>query len=53
VSYRALNVMDETLLIDHAKEQLCFVSLDLPRDLRLSKYFLSFLLLKFLDLPFI
>ncbi|KAJ3671210.1 hypothetical protein LUZ60_008636 [Juncus effusus] len=37
VSYRSLNVMDETLLIDHAKEQLCFVSLDLPRDLRLSK----------------
>lgn len=44
VSYRALNVMDETLLIDHAKEQLCFVSLDLQRDLRLSKYFLSMLL---------
>ncbi|XP_078160867.1 actin-related protein 6 [Carex rostrata] len=37
VSYRALNVMDETLLIDHAKEQLCFVSLNLQRDLHLSK----------------
>lgn len=37
VSYRAINVMDETLLIDHAKEQLCFVSLDVKRDLSLSR----------------
>ncbi|KAJ4818718.1 Actin family protein [Rhynchospora pubera] len=37
VSYRSLTVMDETLLIDHAKEQLCFVSLDLQHDLRLSR----------------
>ncbi|KAK1265666.1 Actin-related protein 6 [Acorus gramineus] len=37
VSYRSINVMDETLLIDQAKERLCFVSLDVPRDLRLSR----------------
>jgi hypothetical protein len=37
VSYRSLNVMDETLLIDDAKEKLCFVSLDVPRDLRLAR----------------
>lgn len=37
ISYRSLNVMDETLLIDDAKEKLCFVSLDVPRDLRLAR----------------
>jgi hypothetical protein len=37
VSYRSLNVMDETLLIDDAKEKLCFVSLDVPCDLRLAR----------------
>ncbi|CAM0901773.1 unnamed protein product [Alopecurus aequalis] len=45
VSYRSLNVMDETLLIDDAKEKLCFVSLDAPRDLRLAR-------LSFKDNPF-
>uniref|UniRef100_A0ACD5Y3L2 Uncharacterized protein n=1 Tax=Avena sativa TaxID=4498 RepID=A0ACD5Y3L2_AVESA len=45
VSYRSLNVMDETLLIDDAKEKLCFVSLDVPRDLRLAR-------LSFKDNPF-
>ncbi|KAJ0985685.1 hypothetical protein J5N97_004041 [Dioscorea zingiberensis] len=37
VSYRSVNVMDETLIVDHAKEQLCFVSLDVPRDLQLAR----------------
>uniref|UniRef100_A0A0A9DNP1 Actin-like protein arp6 n=1 Tax=Arundo donax TaxID=35708 RepID=A0A0A9DNP1_ARUDO len=37
ISYRSLNVMDETLLIDDAKEKLCFVSLDVPRDLHLAR----------------
>ncbi|XP_039117430.1 actin-related protein 6 [Dioscorea cayenensis subsp. rotundata] len=37
VSYRSVNVMDETLIIDHAKEQLCFVSLDVARDLELAR----------------
>ncbi|XP_062196204.1 actin-related protein 6 isoform X2 [Phragmites australis] len=37
ISYRSLNVMDETLLIDDAKEKLCFVSLDVPGDLRLAR----------------
>uniref|UniRef100_A0ACD5VQC4 Uncharacterized protein n=1 Tax=Avena sativa TaxID=4498 RepID=A0ACD5VQC4_AVESA len=45
ISYRSLNVMDETLLIDDAKEKLCFVSLDVPRDLRLAR-------LSFKDNPF-
>ncbi|KAM3298991.1 hypothetical protein ACQJBY_040473 [Aegilops geniculata] len=45
VSYLSLNVMDETLLIDDAKEKLCFVSLDVPRDLRLAS-------LSFKDNPF-
>ncbi|CAI5497631.1 unnamed protein product [Closterium sp. Naga37s-1] len=33
VSYRAWNMMDETLIMDHAKEQLCFVSLFPTRHL--------------------
>ncbi|KAE8789065.1 actin-related protein 6 [Hordeum vulgare] len=49
VSYRSLNVMDETLLIDDAKEKLCFVSLDVPRDLRLARSadFLTDMILEF------
>lgn len=37
VSYRAVNVMDETFLVDDVKEKLCFVSLDVPRDLKIAK----------------
>ncbi|KAH7546340.1 actin-related protein 6 [Ziziphus jujuba] len=37
VSYRSVNVMDETFLMDDVKEKLCFVSLDVPRDLRIAK----------------
>ncbi|ESQ29853.1 hypothetical protein EUTSA_v10011531mg [Eutrema salsugineum] len=37
VSYRSVNVMDQTFLMDDAKEKLCFVSLDLHRDLRLAR----------------
>ncbi|KFK33848.1 hypothetical protein AALP_AA5G067700 [Arabis alpina] len=37
VSYRSINVMDETFLMDDAKEKLCFVSLDLLRDLRVAR----------------
>ncbi|XP_074274002.1 actin-related protein 6 [Silene latifolia] len=37
VSYRSVNVMDETLLIDHVKEKLCFVSTDVPRDLQIAR----------------
>lgn len=37
VSYRAVNVMDETLMMDDVKEKLCFVSLDVPRDLQISR----------------
>ncbi|CAI5463769.1 unnamed protein product [Closterium sp. Yama58-4] len=37
VSYRAWNMMDETLIMDHAKEQLCFVSLFPTRHLPLAR----------------
>ncbi|KAF6158236.1 hypothetical protein GIB67_015030 [Kingdonia uniflora] len=37
VSYRSINVMDETFLIDDVKEKLCFVSLDVPRDLQIAR----------------
>ncbi|KAL2929638.1 Actin-related protein 6 [Bienertia sinuspersici] len=37
VSYRSINVMDETLIMDDVKEKLCFVSLDVPRDLQIAR----------------
>ncbi|XP_031266383.1 actin-related protein 6-like [Pistacia vera] len=37
VSYRAVNVMDETFIIDDVKEKLCFVSLDVARDLQIAR----------------
>ncbi|CAI5459454.1 unnamed protein product [Closterium sp. Yama58-4] len=37
VSYRAWNMMDETFIMDHAKEQLCFVSLFPTRHLPLAR----------------
>ncbi|XP_078428006.1 actin-related protein 6 [Wolffia australiana] len=37
VSFRSVNVLDETFLVDDAKEKLCFVSLDVARDLRLAR----------------
>ncbi|CAO2841209.1 unnamed protein product [Amaranthus hypochondriacus] len=37
VSYRSINVMDEYLILDHVKEELCFVSLDVPRDLQIAR----------------
>ncbi|XP_010541716.1 PREDICTED: actin-related protein 6 [Tarenaya hassleriana] len=37
VSYRSINVMDETFLMDDVKEKLCFVSLDLLRDLQVAR----------------
>lgn len=33
VSYRSINVMDETFLMDDVKEKLCFVSRDVAQDL--------------------
>ncbi|XP_061338292.1 actin-related protein 6 isoform X2 [Gastrolobium bilobum] len=36
VSFRAVNVMEETFIIDDVKEKLCFVSLDVPRDLHIA-----------------
>lgn len=38
VSYRSVNVMDETFLMDDVKEKLCFVSMDVSRDLQIAKY---------------
>ncbi|CAN8321975.1 unnamed protein product [Cochlearia groenlandica] len=37
VSYRSINVKDQTFFMDDAKEKLCFVSLDLHRDLHLAR----------------
>ncbi|PSS13870.1 Actin-related protein [Actinidia chinensis var. chinensis] len=37
VSYRSVNVMDETFVMDDVKEKLCFVSLDVARDLQIAR----------------
>ncbi len=37
VSYRQYNVLDETMLLNHAKEQACYVSTDFNRDLAITK----------------
>nr|XP_043623750.1 actin-related protein 6 isoform X2 [Erigeron canadensis] len=37
VSYRSVNVMDETFLMDDVKEKLCFVSNDVARDLQIAR----------------
>ncbi|MBA0693731.1 hypothetical protein Goari_004082, partial [Gossypium aridum] len=37
VSYRSINVMDETFLMDDVKEKLCFVSLDVETDLQIAR----------------
>lgn len=38
VSYRSYNVMEETHLINDVKERLCYVSLDLPSELALTRF---------------
>lgn len=43
VSYRSVNVMDESFIMDDVKEKLCFVSLDVQRDLKIARcLFFSF-----------
>ncbi|KXZ55494.1 ARP6 protein [Gonium pectorale] len=37
VSYRSLNMMDETYLMDSVKEQLCFVSQNVKADLKAAQ----------------
>jgi actin-related protein 6 len=37
ISYRQLNVMDETYVINQAKEEVCFVSQDFYKDMELAK----------------
>lgn len=37
VSYRSVNLMDENFLMDDVKEKLCFVSLDVARDLQIAR----------------
>ncbi|EPS64546.1 hypothetical protein M569_10234 [Genlisea aurea] len=37
VSYRSVNVMDESFIMDDVKEKLCFVSLDLLKDLDIAR----------------
>ncbi|CAN6455735.1 unnamed protein product [Victoria cruziana] len=44
VSYRSINVMDETFIMDDVKEKLCCVSLNLPRDLQVARYSLEIVL---------
>jgi len=38
VSFRSVNVMEETFIIDDVKEKLCFVSLDVDRDLSIARF---------------
>lgn len=38
ISYRSYNVMEETHLINDVKERLCYVSLDLPAELALTRF---------------
>lgn len=35
---RSVNMMDETYLLEHIKEQLCFVSQDTAADLRAARF---------------
>ncbi|XP_058764133.1 actin-related protein 6-like isoform X1 [Vicia villosa] len=37
ISFRSVNVMDETFIIDDVKENLCFVSVDVPRHLDIAR----------------
>lgn len=37
VSYRSVSVMDESFIMDDVKEKLCFVSLDVARDLKIAR----------------
>ncbi|KAL3642960.1 Actin-related protein 6 [Castilleja foliolosa] len=37
VSYRSVNVMDESFIMDDVKEKLCLVSLDVQRDLKIAR----------------
>lgn len=37
ISYRQLNVMDESYVINQAKEDVCFVSQDFAADMRVAK----------------
>lgn len=37
VSYRSVNVMDESFIMDDVKEKLCFVSLDVAKDLQVAR----------------
>ncbi|KAF5749626.1 hypothetical protein HS088_TW04G01596 [Tripterygium wilfordii] len=37
VSYRAVNVMDETFIMDDVKEKQCYVSFDVARDLQIAR----------------
>ncbi|KAM7510973.1 hypothetical protein LguiB_009848 [Lonicera macranthoides] len=38
VSYRSVNLMDESFLMDDVKENLCFVLLDVARGLQVVRY---------------
>ncbi|KAK6735773.1 hypothetical protein RB195_018797 [Necator americanus] len=38
ISYRDLNVLEETYIMNQCKEDACFVSLDFVRDMEIAKY---------------
>lgn len=38
VSYRSVSVTDESFIMDDVKEKLCFVSLDVARDLKIARW---------------
>jgi actin-related protein 6 len=37
VCYQSVNVMEESFKMDDVKEKLCFVSLDVARDLQITR----------------
>lgn len=52
VSYRSVNVMDESFIMDDVKEKLCFVSTDVQRDLKIARCATLFLTECFVFLVF-
>lgn len=38
ISYRELNVMEETQVIGEAKEDACFVTLDYDNDVQIARF---------------
>ena len=47
ISYRELNVMEETFVVNECKEDACFVSMDFNRDLEIATSVFFFILFNF------